>query len=63
MGQIVGEYDDAGGHEHGFLLSAGVYSTIDFPGSTLTDVLKINNLGAMVGIYDNPDGSEHGFLL
>jgi uncharacterized membrane protein len=63
VGQIVGEYDDAGGHEYGFLLSAGVYSTIDFPGSTLTDVLKVNKLGAMVGIYDNPDGSEHGFLL
>ena len=28
-GQIVGEYYDAGGTQHGFLLDNGIYTTLD----------------------------------
>lgn len=31
-GQMVGEYSDSS--THGFLLSAGTFTTIDFPGAT-----------------------------
>ena len=31
MGQIVGEYRDAGGRTHGFLYSGGFYTTLDDP--------------------------------
>ena len=31
-GEIVGQYRDAGGVTHGFLLSGGVYTTLDVPG-------------------------------
>src|SRR5208282_5912939 len=45
------------------LLSAGLYSKIDYPGSKFTYASGINNVGAIVGQYENFDGSVHGFLL
>jgi probable HAF family extracellular repeat protein len=64
--EIVGEYsENAGGSivDHGFLLSGGIYSTIDFPGSHLTAATGINNSGQIVGFYQNADFVTHGFLL
>ncbi len=62
VGQIVGSYV-AAGKVHPFILSAGVYNAVDFPGSTITLPVGVSNAGAVVGFYDNPDGSEHGFLF
>jgi hypothetical protein len=55
-GDIVGRYFDASGHSHGYLLSGGVFSSIDapFPGTTDTDARGINNVGTIVGEYDVP---------
>jgi uncharacterized membrane protein len=70
-GQIVGGYLNADGSRHGFLLSGGVYTTIDNPNApNSTELTGINNLGQIVGAYDlNPlslgdHGLEgaHGFL-
>src|SRR5262249_25010782 len=33
-GQIVGQYDDASGTTHGYLLCKGKYTTLDVPGAT-----------------------------
>ncbi len=44
-GDIVGNYVNADKSEHGFLLSGGQYSTIDFPGDTTTEPLRLTLAG------------------
>jgi hypothetical protein len=63
-GQIAGLYVDSGGKQHGFLLSKGQYSTIDFPGAVATEVLAINNwpVPAIAGDYADAAGRVHGFV-
>jgi len=46
---------------HGFLLRQGKYVAIDFPGSTSTAVLGINDDGVIVGTYSDEQGIDHGF--
>jgi probable HAF family extracellular repeat protein len=58
----VGQYADANGTFHGFLLSGGSFTTLDAPGSTLTLALGINDAGQIVGEYE-ASGRFHGFLL
>jgi uncharacterized membrane protein len=62
-GQIVGEYIDDLGNDHGFLRSEGVLTTIDFPGAIITDASDINNSGSIVGDFMDSAGVFHGFLL
>jgi probable HAF family extracellular repeat protein len=62
-GQIVGDFGDAGGAEHGFLLSEGVFTQIDFPGASATVPFAINNRGQITGLIGEAGGAEHGFLL
>jgi hypothetical protein len=47
---------------HGFLFSAGIYTTIDFPSASTTFAWRINNRGHIVGSYIE-SGREHGFVL
>jgi probable HAF family extracellular repeat protein len=60
--QIVGSYVDASSLTHGYLFSAGGYTTLDVPGSTATEALGINDAGQIVGDY-LAGGGQHGFLL
>lgn len=46
---------------HGFLLRQGKYVTIDFPGSTNTRPLAINDDGQIAGFYTDGAGIDHGF--
>ncbi len=64
MGQIVGEYRDAGGRTHGFLYSGGFYTTLDDPlaGSIGTEAFGINDMGQIVGDYFDSSNHQHGFL-
>jgi uncharacterized membrane protein len=61
---IVGWYNDKKG-THGFLLRAGVYTSIDFPGAAaFTQAWKINDSGEIVGRYTGAnDGKYHIFIL
>lgn len=61
---VVGWYIDKKG-THGFLLSAGVYSSIDFPGAAaFTQAWKINDAGEILGRYvSGSDGKNHVFVL
>ena len=66
LGQIVGEYDD-GINYHGFLLSDGDYTSIEFPiakplGVTITRATSINNSGEIVGWYSD-GANQQGFVL
>ena len=45
------------------LADGPTYTSIDFPGATLTDAFGINTRGDIVGNYVNADKSDHGFLL
>jgi len=72
-GEIVGRYYDGSvctlpcvaddGHNHGFLLSGGEFTTIDFPGAVFTGAVGINPQGDIVGRYDAAGGRQHGYLL
>ena len=46
---------------HGFLLSQGQFTAIDFPGAAFTMVLGISDDGEIVGQFTNPKGDTHGF--
>jgi probable HAF family extracellular repeat protein len=63
-GDIVGWFQDKTGM-HGFLLSNGVYTAIDFPGSAAsTQAWKINDSGEIAGRYRGAtDGKFHMFVL
>ncbi|MBA3914997.1 MAG: hypothetical protein H0X25_14340 [Acidobacteriales bacterium] len=56
-GDIVGTYADSNGILHGFLLSSGTYTTIDYPDSQ-TQLLGINDAGEIVGFanFTPPNG-------
>jgi len=62
-GDIVGNFQDASGHTHGFLLRQGSFSTIDFPNASFTAARGINARGDIVGKIIDLSGVEHGFLL
>src|SRR5262245_42521430 len=50
LGAIVGSYYDVSGHQHGYLLRNGKYTTIDDPHAVNhTSAEGINNYGRVVG--------------
>jgi hypothetical protein len=61
-GDIVGRYFMADGSQHGFLLRAGVFTSIDVPGANSTDVTWINARRDIVGSYGDTRG-EHAYVL
>jgi probable HAF family extracellular repeat protein len=62
--QIVGTYTDDRDRPHGFLLSAGIYTTVDVPGSRQTVAAAINNHGQLAGTYRiNGEPNVRGFVL
>jgi probable HAF family extracellular repeat protein len=44
-GQIVGHFQDATGHTHGFLKDGATFTTIDVPGALYTEAHGINTAG------------------
>jgi hypothetical protein len=62
-GQIVGLFlDPSTNREMGFLDDNGVFTTIDYPGSTNTYVKAISNTGTIVGQYTGPNNSFGSFF-
>ena len=68
-GDVVGTYCDwalpcllGPTGTHGFLMSGGVFTTIDVPGASATAAIGINARGDVVGSYADATGT-HGFLL
>ncbi len=47
---------------HGFLLSRGVYTTIEPASAILSLAFGINGGGDIVGAYQDPSGAIHGYL-
>jgi hypothetical protein len=48
---------------HGFLLSGGEFTTIDFADATATGATEITPGGDIVGGYISAGSVGHGFLL
>src|SRR5439155_26361388 len=67
MGRIVGREIDASGISHGFLLSGGKFTVIDYPAAVWTDAVGINRNGQVVGAYSLLDSGGlkgvTGYLL
>src|SRR5437773_3347886 len=64
-GDVVGDYVDAAGGRHGFLLHSGAFTRIDIAGA-LTSARGISPGGDIVGVYrgaSEPVVNAHGFLL
>jgi uncharacterized membrane protein len=62
-GDIVGDYTVDGNETHGFLLSGGYYTTIDYPGATFTFLFGINDVGQIVGSAAGRSGElKRGFV-
>jgi len=62
-GDIVGDYRDASGVFHGYLLSQGTFTPFDPPGSLRTRGIDINNSGIIGGHFLGSDKVEHSYLL
>ena len=67
-GDIVGLFPDTDNVQecseastHGFLLQNDQYTQIDFPRSTSTRALAVNDDGVIVGLYEDRQGRTHGF--
>lgn len=60
--QVCGFWVDANGTNHGFLLNAGTFKTLDFPNSIFTQALGLNNRGQVVGTWQDLGGNTHGFV-
>lgn len=60
--QIVGDYLDKIGAQHGFVVHSGGFQSIDVPGQPRTLALGINDLGDIVGLSNGLSG-DNGFLL
>lgn len=65
VGQVVGQYTDSSGVQHGMLVDGLIgYTSIDYPGATLTVATGINNLSQIVGYWANSTtGQSGGFYL
>ena len=66
-GDVVGQFVGDDGFTHGFLLSKGVVTTLDFPSASDTYAFGINESGTVVGYWDLLDATgnlleNHGFM-
>lgn len=73
-GQVAGYYLDAAGNTHGFVYTAGTWTTLDNPNAsdcldsivstatTTTLATGINDSGQVVGNYSNCATGSHGFI-
>lgn len=59
---MVGTYSDANGVSHGFVWSAGIFTTLDPAGSTATVLQGINDQNQIVGFYTNADNAIIGLM-
>ena len=60
---MIGGYTDgATGTIHGFVLSRGEFTTVDFPGGAQTQLRGINEHGEIVGYYFTGTGETRGFV-
>jgi len=63
-GNTGGFYIDNGGFNHGFLNMNGVFSTVDFPGTTFNQILGLNDTGQAAGYWQaTPSGFDTAYIF
>ena len=64
-GDIVGDYADSAGVQHGYLYiaSSQTFTTIDPPGTTETEVYGVNDSDVVGGYYFDSSGNQNGFIF
>jgi hypothetical protein len=64
LDEVLGEYYDQAGAQHGFILRNGHYSTVDYPGAASSQLSGSNIEGEMVGEYchDVDCNDFHSFI-
>lgn len=62
-GQVVGISIDSSRNYHGYELSGGKFTTLNYPGSTYTLAQAINNSGEVVGFWGTDAGDAGSFTL
>jgi uncharacterized membrane protein len=60
--EIAGDFDDADGNTHGFVLNKGVFTTIDVPSAVATFINGINAPERLAGTYIDDGGTSHAFF-
>ena len=58
---IVGSYESPDS-PHGFILSKGQVTTLDYPGADYTELTGINDNGVIVGHFNTGGADDHGFI-
>jgi probable HAF family extracellular repeat protein len=59
-GDVTGQWGDANGFFHGFLISDGVLTILNVPGATDTFALGVNDSGLVAGYWDLLDQNGNG---
>jgi probable HAF family extracellular repeat protein len=64
LGDIAGEYIDASGVHHGYVMHAGgAFEMIDYPQASSTAAYGVNGDGHVIGVYSDAAGAAHAFTL
>lgn len=58
---LVGFYNPSSGVTAGFIYQKKNLTTLQFPGSSLTEAFGINAAGEVVGLFEDAEGNGHGF--
>ncbi|MCG8457217.1 MAG: DUF3466 family protein [Holophagales bacterium] len=61
LGDVVGEYENAGGARRGFARFGGTFVSIDVPLAVESRARGINNHGEIVGSWTDGSGRRHAF--
>ena len=59
---MVGFYVDGAGVQHGYLETAGVFTSFDPPGSVSTTINGLNDKGQIVGFFTDNTDKVIGFV-
>lgn len=62
LGDISGHFWDTSYNEHGFVLSGGKFTQIDYPGAYQTGGGGLNDLGQFVGHYVDSSCTAYGYI-
>ena len=59
-GEVVGNYLDSSGRQHGFFATEPSYAVtpLNYPGANFTIANGINNAGTIVGLFSNDGGND-----
>jgi len=58
--EMVGDWSDVQGDVYGYTLRDGKFTTVNFPGSSITSIRGVNHREMIVGEFLDAAGGDHG---